>query len=316
MTRAVLGIDVGGTTAKAMVVTPVGEIVAEGRVPTGGGQVALEAVRGLARDLSADAAGEHVDLAAAGVITPGVMDRSGRLVRFASNLRWRDLALADLMESDLGVPVTLANDATSAGLAEWQLGAARGVDNFVHISIGTGIGASLIVDGRVLMGARSAAGELGHISVIPDGERCACGRIGCLDVYAAAAGMMRRYRAAGGRSASDVAELIASKDTDEAAASVWRDALDALATGIVTVTMVTDPELVVLGGGIAGAGATLTDPLRELVQQGLVWKSAPQLRTSSLGDRGGVAGALTIALSMLPAGDRGAWTLERLSSPA
>lgn len=314
MNQAILGIDVGGTSAKAVVVTPDGGAVASGRVPTGSGEAALSAVRDLAQGLVRDAARVGATVAAVGIISPGVMDETGRLVRFASNLQWRDLPLADLMETALGVPVTLANDATSAGLAEWRLGAARGVDNFVHITIGTGIGASLIVDGHLLMGARQAAGELGHITVVPDGERCACGRIGCLDIYAAAAGMMRRYRAAGGEKASSVAELVAGTDTDPAAASVWGDALAALAAGIVTVTMVTDPELVVLGGGVAGAGSALTEPLRALVQQGLVWKAAPRLETSALGDRGGIAGALIVALSLLPADQRGQWTLEKFAT--
>lgn len=314
MNQAILGIDVGGTSAKAVVVTPDGSTIASGRAPTGRGEAALAAVRELAQSLVRDAARADATLAAAGIISPGVMDDTGRFVRFASNLQWRDLPLADLMETALGVPVSLANDATSAGLAEWRLGVARGVDNFVHISIGTGIGASLVVDGHLLMGARQAAGELGHISVVPDGEQCACGRIGCMDVYAAAAGMMRRYRAAGGDKASSVAELVAGVDTDPAAASVWSDALAALATGIVTVTMVTDPELVVLGGGVAGAGSALTEPLRVLVQQGLVWKTAPRLETTALGDRGGMAGALLVALSLLPADQRGQWTLEKLGS--
>lgn len=314
MNQAILGIDVGGTTAKAVVAKPNGELLASGLLPTGGGEEATAAVRRLARDLQRQAVRRGFVVAAAGIVTPGLIDQAGRVVTFASNLRWSDLPLADLVEADLGVPVTLANDATSAGLAELRFGHARGCPNFVHISIGTGIGASLVVDGRVLSGARGGAGELGHITVFSGGDECTCGRRGCLDAYAAAAGMMRRYRSAGGLGATSVPELVAARLTDPVAGATWRDAITALARGIAAVTMLTDPDLVVLGGGVAGAGAVLTEPLQDLLARELVWKTAPQVLTSALGDQGGRAGALAVAVTSLPPQTRPRWTLERLVS--
>lgn len=313
MTAGVLGLDIGGTTVKGAVVTADGSVVAQGRRSTAcGSDAAVAAVVALAVDLADAASGSGAQLVAGGAVTPGVLDPGQRVVAFASNLRWSQVALAASIEEDLGVPVQLANDATAAGLAEGRFGRARGCGDFLHVTLGTGIGACLVVGGRPVLGAGRAAGELGHITVFPDGDVCACGRRGCLDAYAAAAGLLRRYRAAGGTAAETVPALIAGLTTDAAARQVWDDAILGLARGLATVTMLTDPALVVLGGGLAGAGDALTGPLRRRLTEELGWRAAPQVELSALGDRGGVAGALAVAVDLL--GEPSAWPLTRLAA--
>lgn len=313
MTRAIIGIDVGGTTAKGIAIDAEGRVLARGSRATGHAQQALDGVLGLARELGSGVHRRGARLVAAGVAVPGVIDDDGSTIRFASNLAWSDLPLAALLTEALGAPTALANDATSAGLAEGRMGVARGVHDYVHIAIGTGIGACLVVDGRVLKGSGQGAGEIGHPTVMPGGDACTCGRVGCLDAYAAAAGITRRYARLAGTSRS-VPEIIARTASDPVADEVWNAAIEALATAITTVTMTLDPELIVLGGGVALAGDALLIPLRTSVAAQLGWKPAPRIEASELQAMAGLAGALAVALRNLDRSHQADWSLEHLAS--
>ncbi|TAM70783.1 MAG: ROK family protein [Microbacteriaceae bacterium] len=264
----------------------------------------------LFRELRAAATAGGLRVVGAGVVTPGVVDEEAGVVRYASNLGWRDLPLHDLLSAQLGMPVAVGHDVRAAGLAERLLGAARGYDDFVLVPIGTGVAATLFSAGRTLTGAGGAAGEFGHIPVYPGGELCTCGQHGCLEVYVSGAGLARRYAARGGRSLT-AEQIVARLGADSIADEVWRDAVDALGYGLVTMTLLMDPMAIVLGGGFVASGDALLTPLRRALARGLAWREAPPVLLSSLGGSAARTGAAVLAYRNAGLGSVvDAWALE------
>lgn len=289
---AVLAIDVGGTSAKGAVVDATGRVRSSFSVATGGsGDENVRRIRTLLVDLAASAANNGLDVVGAGVVSPGLIDSATGTVRYASTLGWTDMPLGRILTDAIGIPVAVGHDVRAAGSAEMAFGAAAGSRDALFASIGTGVAASIVSDGRAVDGAISGAGELGHIPVAPGGEQCTCGQVGCLEVYFSGAGLARRYAAASGGGALTAAEIIARTDSDPIAARVWSEGIDALTTGLATITLLIDPEVVVLGGGVAQAGDTLLLPLRERLSAALAWREAPRITTAALGIEAGRIGA-------------------------
>ncbi len=323
---AVVAVDVGGTTVKGML--RIGDVVLDRAVvptfgtvgpadgtaagtPTAGwpstggsavgdlaaGGPALAAVVAVVDRLAAAATGAGHPLAAIGLCTPGVVDSAAGTVVVAVNLDWHDLPIADLLRERYGVPVAVAHDARAAATAEIaaRTAAGRDVAEMVFIPIGTGISASLVVDGRLVVGAAGGAGEVGHVCVRPGGEPCTCGQRGCVEAYASARNIRRRYRAAGGTIDGATDEIVASVDTDPVAAAVWADAVDALAAGVAILSAVLDPAVVVVGGGLGESGERLLAPLRTAVDARLGWRPSPRIEQSLAGAGAGLAGAALLA---------------------
>jgi glucokinase len=194
------------------------------------------------------------------------------------------------------VPTALGHDVRAGGLAEARLGAGRGWRQVLVVPIGTGIAAAHVVDGRVFAGAHGAAGEIGHIVVRPGGPRCGCGQYGCLEAISSASAVARRYGEAAGRPApaEEVAALAANGDP--IAAAVWRETVDALADGLLIGIALFDPELVVIGGGLAEAGDALMEPLRQALGERVTFHREPKLTRAALGDESGSLGAALLAL--------------------
>jgi glucokinase len=292
VTRAVLAVDLGGTAMKGAVVAEDRTVIAELHRPTPTTGI-VDALLDLLRDLRA-AAG--ADVVAAGVVTPGMLDEQRGVVHYASNLGWRDLPLRDILHDGLALPIAVGHDVRAAGLAERTVGAARAMRDFVLIPIGTGVAAALVSDGGTITGATGAAGEFGHIPVVPDGERCTCGQRGCLEVYVSGAGVARRYRAAGG-AALTTREIAARLGADPLADRIWAEAVDVLARGLAILTLLLDPGVIVLGGGFSQAGDALFTPLAERMREGLAWREPPVVVRSSLGGDAGRIGAALLAFS-------------------
>lgn len=297
---AVIGMDIGGTTISVDLVDLAGHSLFTASRPTGRGQEALASVLSqfaVAQDAARSAGTEVLGV---GMLSPGHVDDARGVVRFASNLEWRDVHLREQVTAamDSTAPVSVGHDVRWAGIAEGVLGAAVGLADYALVSIGTGIAACLVSGGNVLAGAAGSAGEFGHATVVPGGDRCACGRIGCVDTYASGAALLRRYRALGGeRDLCDAATLLSVLAEDPVAAQVWDDGLDALACGLCTLTLTLDPGTIVFAGGLSGAGADLTGPLHTRLAAQLLWKSAPELVISPLGNSTGRAGAVLLALT-------------------
>ncbi|GAA2054315.1 ROK family protein [Leifsonia soli] len=289
----VLAVDLGGTAMKGAVVREDGATMTESTLATPSDGI-LAALVELLGDLRRTAADDGHDVVGAGVATPGMLDEQRGLVYYASNLGWRDVPLLDILRSELHLPVAVGHDVRAAGLAERSSGAARGFGDFALVPIGTGVAAALVSSGGAVTGATGAAGEFGHIPVIPGGEPCTCGQRGCLEVYMSGAGVARRYRAAGGEALS-TRRIVERLGDDPLADRVWSEALDVLAQGLNILTLLLDPGLIVLGGGVSHAGDALFAPLGERMSAGLAWRERPPVVRSALGGDAGRAGAALLA---------------------
>ncbi|GGF05069.1 copper homeostasis protein CutC [Mycetocola zhadangensis] len=295
-TEVVLALDIGGTNLKAAIVDTTGRSIAFRSISAGQtGAESLERIVALLYGLqtSAELAGHSV--VGAGVVTPGMVDAANGVVRYASSLDWTNVPLRALLADALGVPVEIEHDVRSSGLAESLFGASAGVENSVLVAIGTGVAASIRSGGHAVVGAITTAGELGHIPVIPDGEVCSCGQRGCLEVYLSGAGFARRYAALGGKDGLDAAEIAARLGSDPIADRVWTEGVHAFALGLSSLTLLVDPSMIVLGGGVSRAGDALLDPLRIALGDLLAWRDAPEIRLSELGTSGGRIGAAVLA---------------------
>jgi glucokinase len=315
MSRSVvLAVDVGGTSIKGAVVTESGRIIATDVRPTPEVN-SVDALMDMLQQLKQSAESLNFAVIAVAVVTPGIVDEEAGIVLYASNLGWRDVPLLELVTARLGVPVAIGHDVRAAGLAERLLGAAHGAANFVLVPIGTGVAAALVTAGRTITGATGAAGEFGHIPVIPNGELCTCGQRGCLEVYASGAGLARRYAARGGMQLSS-RQITARLGHDQLADEVWQDAVRVLAQGLTILTLLLDPDAIVLGGGFAKAGRALLDPIRSELDAALVWRARPRVVLSVLGGDASRIGASILAFR---AAGQGAvadgWTAEQVLQP-
>jgi glucokinase len=208
----------------------------------------------------------------------------------------------------LGLPPLLEHDVRAAGVAERTLGIARGVGDWLLVVIGTGIAGVIHAGGRRVRGAGGVAGELGHVLVWPGGERCPCGQRGCLERYASASSIALRYGELGGRGGASARAVAAARATDPAAARAWREATEALAIAFVTCTMLLDPEMIVIAGGLSAAGDALLAPVRAELAARITWREPPPVRLSPLGARAGLIGAAVLAWRMVGVTALEAWS--------
>jgi glucokinase len=281
--RYVLGIDIGGTN---LVVGSVAEdgsrIVATANEPTGaeaGAKDVLERLVGLA-ERAIDATRREIpgaEILGVGVGAPGPLDTKRGIVLLTPNLGWVNLPLRQIIHERLGLPAALDNDANCAVLGEWWVGAARGARTAIGITIGTGIGGGLILDGKLFHGASDVAGEIGHTTIDTEGRRCKCGNYGCLEAYASgpnialraveeieAGAVSRLPSLVGGDLSKITAQTVyqAAADGDDLALEVVNDTAKFLGVGIGNLLNVFNPEVVVVCGGVTLAGDHLFVPLR------------------------------------------------------
>jgi glucokinase len=288
---AVIAVDVGGTSIKAARFGPDGTVLRRSDRPTpvsAGEEAVVAAIRAAVVELRTPA------VVACGMVVPGVVDVATGTARYSANIGWRDVPLGDLVRADLGVPVAVDHDVRAAGIAEAALGAARGIRDCLVVVIGTGIAGVIMSDGTHVRGATDLAGEIGHLPVYPDGELCACGQRGCTETYASAASIARRYRERTGRDLT-AARIVTAGPSDPIAARVWGEATQALGLALASHTMLLDPALIVLGGGLSEAGAALRDPVAAALAARLTWRPPPTIEVSSLGARAGQFGAALLA---------------------
>ena len=287
-----LAVDVGGTTIKAELVDPRGRVVASERRPTPHGERARDAVAEVGRTLLGQRPGTVV--VGAGVVVPGLVDREAGIATYSTNIGWRDLELVRALGAEWRLPVRIANDVASGGVAELRIGAGVGTRNLVFVPVGTGIAASIVSGGHLLTGQHGETAEIGHLAV-RNGVPCACGRDGCLEAIASAAAIARRYTALSGKHVTGAHEVAARLDVDAVAQQVWQDAVEALADAFGVLALVLAPSLVVIGGGLSRAGELLLDPLRVALARRTTLVPPPDVSVSALGERAGVIGASLLA---------------------
>lgn len=301
--RHVLAADIGGTQMRAAVVREDSAILARMSAPTApadGFEAATERLALLFQQVAARALAP--DLLAIGISTAGPVDPTDGTYRHPPNLEgWHGRSMAPVLAETLGMPVRVGHDATLAALAETRWGARSGAKHLVYLTVSTGIGAGIIVDGRPVLGASGGAGEVGHLIVNPGGARCAAGCPGCLEGNASGRAIALAARAA---VASGVAtslpasatavDVFASADAgDVVAGAILGDAIGHLASGIASLLAVFDPEAIVLGGGVAEALASRWDALIEAVQERALprYASGVPVELTALGDEVGLLGA-------------------------
>ena len=290
-----IGVDIGGTKIVAVVVED-GEVIARvdretpdrRTTPDVVESVIVDAVEELRRDYP---------VAAVGIGAAGFVDGAGRRVMFAPHLSWRDEPLADRLQDRLGIGVVLDNDANVALRAEHLYGAARGYDNAVMITLGTGIGGALMIDGRVHRGRGGMAGEFGHMQVVPDGRPCECGRTGCWEQYCSGKALARFARDAG-KDLQGPAIDEAALAGDMVACGAFDSVGGWLGVGLANVIAALDPEVIVIGGGVSAAGELLLAPGRRALAHRLVaaeQRDIPDVVVARLGPLAGVIGAADLA---------------------
>lgn len=309
---ATIGLDIGGTNIRGGVIDSKGVILAQGRrdTPARDPAAIIAAAASLTQELSAER-----KIGAVGVACAAFVDRSGSKVYFSANLAWRDEPLRQHLQSALDLPVTIENDANAAAWGEFRFGAAMDADNLVVLTVGTGIGGGVVVDGVLMRGAFGVAAELGHMRVVPGGVRCGCGNRGCWEMYASGTALVREARELvhsgsplGGRlgelcggdpealSGPDVTR--AAVEGDPAAVELLADLGVWIGEGLASVAAILDPELFVLGGGVSEAGSLLIDPALAAFRRQLTGRGhRPEARfaLARLGNDAGMIGAADLA---------------------
>ena len=304
MIRHAIGIDLGGTSVKYAVVDSRGGMPFAGELPTRAGEGAEAVLEQLLRGIAACrdyAAQETLVLEGGGLGTPGVVTGGGRTVLGGAEniVGWEMVPLADRLEQATGLRVLAGNDANMMALGESLFGAGRGATDALFVTVGTGIGCGLMIDGRLWRGYRGRGMEMGHITVKCDGERCACGGVGCLEHYASTSALVRRYRDLSGCDGADGREIVARYcEGLPAAVQAMEEHWMYLSHGIASMINLFAPQKVVVGGGISEAGAFYFEHLREYVARQMmsVCGGDTQIVPAALGNRAGSLGAAGLIL--------------------
>ncbi len=306
-----IGIDLGGTNIVAGVMDDHYQLLAKAKCKTNASRPAREIVTDMARMAreAAEKAGVSMsEVAHVGVGSPGTCNAANGIVEYANNLGFDHVPIKAWLEEELHIPVSIENDANAAALGEALAGAARGARSCVCITLGTGVGGGIILDGKVYSGFNYAGAELGHMVIMVDGEDCTCGRQGCWEAYASATALVRQTRRAmeahpdsamwkiagsldnvDGRTAFD-----GMRAGDEAASQVVENYVHYVACGLINVINIFQPEVLCIGGGICKEGETLLKPIREYIFQERYSKFCEQqtrLCVAELGNDAGVIGA-------------------------
>jgi glucokinase len=305
-----LGIDIGGTKVAGGVIAPDGTILDTARRATPGRSVAAteDAIVAVVEELAARHGGPLVGV---GVGAAGWFDRTGDTVLFSPHLAWRNQPLRKELGDRLQRPMWVGNDADAAAWAEYRYGAARGSAMALMITLGTGIGGGIVLDGRLQRGAHGVAGEWGHMRVVPDGRLCACGNRGCWEQYASGNALGHTGREVARSSPAAAADLLdrVGGDLDLITGEVVATAARAgdplanellcevgawLGQGIADLAAVLDPEVVVIGGGLSVLGEMVLAPARERLERALPgrgFRPGPRIAVAQLGAQAGMVGS-------------------------
>ena len=302
-----VGIDLGGTNVAVGVVDENKEIIARATVKTRPDRMLDDVIYDIAccvKEAVKKAGITLADCVSVGIGSPGYCRASEGLVVYAGNLGWKNVPLCDELRQELGVPVRLSNDANCAALGEVVAGAAKGAKSAVLLTLGTGVGGGVVLNGKVYEGDVGPGTEMGHTTLILGGEPCTCGQRGCLEVYASATGLLRqRHRAELAHpetamkrfdSADGSAPFICAAEGDETAKAVVEQYVTYVGAGIVNFVNIFAPEVVLIGGGVSNAGEALIGPLNDYVREnrfgGHRSPTCP-VRRAALGGDAGIIGA-------------------------
>lgn len=311
--RYAIGIDLGGTSVKYALIDSDGVFHFQGKLASRA-DVSAEAVIGqlatACKEAMAAAEELGVKVEGIGLGTPGIVDETNRIVLGgAENIKgWENLHLADRLEAEIGMPVQMGNDANLMGLGETMYGAGQGAKNVVFLTVGTGIGGAVVIDGKLFNGFANRGTELGHVPLIANGEPCNCGSVGCLEHYASTSALVRRFC----KRASEAGvsfpgeeingELIVRlyKEGNQLAVESLNEHCDFLGHGIAGIINVFSPQRVVIGGGLSEAGDFYIQKVTERAHRYAMADCAvnTQIMAASLGNKAGSIGAASLIFSL------------------
>lgn len=290
-----LGVDIGGTKVLAGVVID-GRIVARTRRPTGSSAEDIElAIVEAIKELAATYPIASVGIAAAGFISS---DRS-TILNSPNIPSWNGVNLAAPIADAIGMPVFLENDANAAAWGEYRFGSASDVNDFLMVTVGTGIGGGIIIGGQMSRGGFGIGAEIGHMCLVPDGRECGCGQRGCFEQYASGSALVRSVRERGGPSLSGAEITQAAQTGEDFAVAAFAEIGQWLGRGIASAAALLDPTVIVIGGGVGDAGELLLAPTRQSFEAHLPATNVrPHARivAASLGSDAGVIGAADLAI--------------------
>ena len=306
-----IGIDVGGMSIKAGLVDEEGNILFKHSCPTGVERGYVAVIRDIAQLglATVEKAGRRMDeVKAIGIGIPGIMDQRTGIIPFCTNLAWHDVPIIEEMKQYTDLPVYVDNDATVAGLAESVKGVSAGTKDSVFVTLGTGVGGGVIMNGKVFSGAHGVASEIGHMVTVAGGLPCTCGKRGCWERYASATALIRAGRVLCAEkpsctlmkhvdgdirtiTAKDVIDLAMAGDAD--CVKIFDDYIYHLVVGLTNLINVYDPEVIVLGGGVSHCGDFLLNAVRSLLPKYVFFKSMPYARVelARLTNDAGIIGA-------------------------
>jgi glucokinase len=312
-----VGVDVGGTKIAAGVLDERGRVVSRDRAesPATDPVEIVRTIGELVRTLTRSEGVDPTEIEAVGVCAAGFVDKARSSVVFAPNLAWRNEPLKQHLERELDLPVVVENDANAAAWGEFTFGAGEDVEDLLMLTIGTGVGGGIVMDGELVRGGFGMGAEVGHIQMVPGGVRCGCGNLGCLESYGSGSALVRMTREhalsdpgaarrvvelAGGDPARIDGPLVteAARAGDAFALDRLAELGDWIGQGIATLTAVLDPNVVVIGGGVSEAGDLLLDPVRRSFENHVTVRSHRPLlevRQAQLGNAGGMVGVADLA---------------------
>lgn len=307
-----IGVDLGGTNIAVGVVDENFKIIGRGKMKTNAPRPAEEIFDDISTAINlavADAGLTMDDISTIGVGTPGSVNKEEGLIEFSNNLDFNNVPAKKLLEDRTGKPCVFENDANAAALGEAYAGAGNGVKNLVAVTLGTGVGSGIIVGGKVLGGMNDAAGEMGHTTIIFNGEQCNCGRKGCWERYASATALIAQTKAKmlecpdskmwdiiGGKieNVSGRTAFNAMYEGDEAGKQVVDQYIEYVAVGVTNIVNIFQPDVICIGGGIANEGENLINPVKEYVRKECYTKHAKKqtvICAAVLGNDAGIIGA-------------------------
>lgn len=309
-----IGIDLGGTNIVAAVVDENFNIVKKAKTPTAMPRSAEEIFDDIAmvcKQAMADAGVTIDDISSIGLGTPGTVNKDG-VIEYANNLNFDHIPARDMLKERLGdKPIYIANDANCAALGEAYAGCGNGAKDFVAVTLGTGVGSGIIVDGKIVTGVNNAGGECGHMVIVADGEPCSCGRHGCWEAYASATALINQTK----KAMEEYPDSIMHKLAEEEGKVSGRTAFDAMrhgdiagikvvdqyvkyvSCGIINLVNAIQPEIICVGGGICNEGETLLRPLRRYVEAerySVYSKIQTKIMKAQLGNDAGIIGAAVL----------------------
>lgn len=307
-----IGIDIGGTFIKGGIVDDTGNIIIEDKIPSSHDEEEIiNAIAELCNGMLTAVNLNKSDVVGIGMGVPGMIDERNGEVVYSNNLGWEKFKIAERLHEKTGLPVKISNDANVAALAEVKFGCAKGFKNAVMITLGTGVGSGIIIDGRIYGGNRTAGAELGHSVIVAGGERCTCGRRGCFEAYASATALVRDTKRAMQAhpeskmweeftlETADGRTPFSCKDTDAAAKEVVDNYIEKLSCGIINVANEFRPEAIILGGGVCAQGDNLIRPVQEKLNAELFGgKFGPrvEVRIAKLKNSAGLLGGAALLM--------------------